>query len=262
ITRSHPTWTRIAPQGIRKEGLYQVFAPNQNENVYTNDWTGPFYGYERVIETFELTETPLRVKPINIYYHTYAASKPASLNALRKVYDWAMKQPTTPVHASEYIRKVHDFEGAVVARELDDGALIVRSGGALRTLRVAPDALPPDLAASSGVAGVASGPGGRYLTLAGAQARIVAARAGAATPPGVAEANGRIDALARLGGNLEFTLTSHVAPTFRLHDAASCSVTINGRTARPAPGTQTYDTDPAGAGRAPHQQVVRVRCVQ
>ncbi|MBL8379237.1 MAG: bifunctional glycoside hydrolase 114/ polysaccharide deacetylase family protein, partial [Burkholderiales bacterium] len=47
ITRSHPTWTRIAPQGIRKEGLYQVFAPNQNENVYTNDWTGPFYGYER-----------------------------------------------------------------------------------------------------------------------------------------------------------------------------------------------------------------------
>ncbi|WP_201800302.1 hypothetical protein, partial [Enterobacter hormaechei] len=51
ITRSSPSWTEIAPLGIDKgPGAYQVFAPNQNENVYTNDWTGPFYGFDRLIE--------------------------------------------------------------------------------------------------------------------------------------------------------------------------------------------------------------------
>ena len=54
--------------GLERDGLFQVFAPNQNENVYTNEWRGPFYGFERVIETFEFTETPRRLKPINIYF--------------------------------------------------------------------------------------------------------------------------------------------------------------------------------------------------
>ena len=47
ITRSQNSWTRIAGLGIPKGGNFQVFAPNQNENVYTKDWTGPFYGFER-----------------------------------------------------------------------------------------------------------------------------------------------------------------------------------------------------------------------
>ncbi|MEZ5739794.1 MAG: endo alpha-1,4 polygalactosaminidase [Burkholderiaceae bacterium] len=81
ISRQYPTLTRVAPMSLRKDGLLQVYAPNQNENVYTNDWTGPFYGFERVIETFEMTEAPLRLKPINIYYHTYAASKTSSIKA-------------------------------------------------------------------------------------------------------------------------------------------------------------------------------------
>ena len=36
-----------------KEGYLQVYAPITNENIYTNLWTGPFYGFERAIETME-----------------------------------------------------------------------------------------------------------------------------------------------------------------------------------------------------------------
>ena len=56
ITASSDSWTGIAPIGINKGGNYQVYAPNQNENMYTNEWTGPFYGYQNVIETFERTD--------------------------------------------------------------------------------------------------------------------------------------------------------------------------------------------------------------
>ena len=70
-TRSHPTITLVEGLGLQRDKGFQVFAPNQNENVYTKDWLGPFYGFERVIETFEFTEKPRRLKPINIYFHTY-----------------------------------------------------------------------------------------------------------------------------------------------------------------------------------------------
>ncbi len=269
ITRSNPSWTLVAPQGIRKAGWYQVFAPMQNENVYTNNWTGPFYGFERVIETFELTEAPHRFKPINIYYHTYAASKVASLNAVKKVYQYALTQPVTPLYASEYIRKVLDFESMVLSRELASGDLIVRGDGALRTLRTTAAAPAPNLTRSSGVAGFSDGPNARYITLAAGHARLSFAAASPA-PPYLADANGAISALTRDADSFGFTLTAHVAPQFRLAQAERCSVTINGRPTRPADKTpaaagislQRYDTDPAGLGRAPHQQVVRVRCLQ
>ncbi len=76
VTRSSPSWTSIASIGIDKgPGAYQVFAPNQNENVYTHDWNGPYYGFERLIETLQMTDTPYRFKPINIYYHMYSGTK-------------------------------------------------------------------------------------------------------------------------------------------------------------------------------------------
>ena len=117
MSRMRPSLTAVAPLGIPRDAIFQVYAPNQNENMYTNLWTGPFYGYERVIETFQLTDKPLRLKPINIYYHTYSASKPASLKALKKVYDWALSQPVLPLHASAYARKVLDFNEQTLARE-------------------------------------------------------------------------------------------------------------------------------------------------
>ncbi len=269
ITKSAPTWSLIASQGIRKRGFYQVYAPNQNENVYTNNWTGPFYGFERVIETFELTETPHRFKPINIYYHTYAASKPASLNALKKVYQYALAQPVTPIYASEYIRKVLDFERMVIARATDSGEVIVRGDGSLRTLRADPGVAIPNLVNSRGIIGVTEGGAARYITLDGAETRLAVGNNDPA-PPRLADANGRVTASERSGNSFGFTLESHVAPVFRLAGTERCSVTINGKPARAAatvpaasgPSLQRYESDPASLGRAPHQQVVRVRCVQ
>ena len=234
ITRSFPTLTLVAPMGIAKDGKFQVYAPNQNENVYTNDWTGPYYGYERVIETFEMTDAPYRLKPINIYYHAYSASKLASLRALDKVYKWALKQETIPVFSSDYVRKVLDFNTMVVARTRD--GWLVRGDGNLRELR-APLALgQPVVGAGGAVAGFNRHGNSQYLHLAEGESRI---RFGKPVPaePYLVSANARVSRLTSGkagGGNiLSFSLNAHVPLQFDLALGARCTVRADGVEIRP-----------------------------
>jgi hypothetical protein len=227
ITRSDDSLTEVAPIGIPKGRWFQVYAPNQNENVYTNDWHGPYYGFQRVIETFELTDKPYRLKPIDIYYHMYSGARTASLAALDKVYRWALAQPVMNIYASEYIAKVLDFRRMVVARA--GNAWIVRGNGALRELRASPGLGYPDPGASRGVAGYSNYNGQRYLHLTGDVARIVF------TPrppraPYLAEANGRITRFERDGASLRFGLAGHLPLTFALGNVAGCGVHADGRT--------------------------------
>ncbi len=167
ISRSQPSLTLVGPIGLMKGDYFQTYAPNQNENVYTNDWKGPFYGFERVIETFEMTDAPLRLKPINIYYHTYIASKRASINSLHKVYQWAMAQSTFPLYASQYVERTQDWRRATVALT-GSGDYELRAGGPnLRQWRVERPAGSEqarlDLSASQGLAGQVRHGGVQYL---------------------------------------------------------------------------------------------------
>jgi len=233
-TRRNPTLSLVAPMSIRKEGWLQIYAPNQNENVYTNLWTGPFFGFEQVIETFEITEEPLRLKPINIYYHTYAASKAASIVALRRVYDWALARPVHPVFASEYIRKVLDFEDMAIGREVA-GARRWRivGSGQLRNLRLpAGQGERIDLAASESVLGWVAGPGGDYVHLGGARAWLAVSASAQRRPAGrteVVSANGRLDALPAQGDSLRMRFTATVAGEVVLAHDERCSVSVNSR---------------------------------
>lgn len=231
ITRSRNSWTLMAGLGLQRNGHFQVFAPNQNENVYTNQWTGPFYGFDRVIETFELTDKPHRFKPVNLYYHTYSASKTASLNALHRIYAWVAGQDLHPVFASDYIRKVQDFNSMVIART--PTGYRVRGGGNLRTLRI-PEGLQGvvDWEASAGVAGSHPAPEGTYLHLTGGSAELVAP-ASAATRPYLAEANARLTRFERNGNRLDFGLAGYVPLSFALGNARGCRLRAGDRVLLP-----------------------------
>ena len=154
-SQAEPSLTLVAPLGMMKGDYYQVYAPMQNENVYTNSWTGPFYGFERVIETFNRTETPLRLKPVNIYYHTYITTKRAGIASLHKVYGWAgeqlRQQRLHPVFASQYMERVLDWRRATVART--ETGLELRSGQHLRQWRSEASAALPLVSAGAGIAG-------------------------------------------------------------------------------------------------------------
>jgi hypothetical protein len=227
ITLRDRTLARVAPLGLQKGRHFQVYAPNQNENVYTNLWTGPFYGYERAIETFELTDKPYRLKPINIYYHVYSASKRASLNALDKVYQWALRQPVMNVYASEYAQKVLDFNRMVVARSAE--GWIVRGGGALRQLRVPASLGVPDMAASRAVAGYQRGTTDHYVHLADGADALVRLAPQAPARPYLAEANGRVTAWSQDASTMQFGLQAHVPLRFALANVSGCRVQGDGR---------------------------------
>lgn len=230
ITRANPSLTAVSPLGVSKGGIFHTYAPVMNENVYTNLWTGPFYGFERVIETLEMTEKPRRLKPINIYYHSYSASKKASLNALHKAYGWALQQSPHVIFASEFIRKARDFNSLTLAREGD--AWRIRGDGDLRTLR-APAALGrPDLNASRGVAGHLAGTEGNYIHLAGGDTLLRFA----ATPPArpyLRDANARLADWQAVDDTLHFALHGNQPLEFSLTGAGHCRVTANGKAVTP-----------------------------
>ncbi|MDD2700364.1 MAG: bifunctional glycoside hydrolase 114/ polysaccharide deacetylase family protein [Sideroxydans sp.] len=233
ITRSFPTLTLVAPLGVTKNGRFQIFAPNQNENVYTNDWRGPFYGYERVIETFEMTDAPYRLKPVDIYFHTYSASKPASLKALDRVFKWALAQPVAPVHISDYVRQVQDFNHMVVARTRD--GWLVRGAGALRELRAPLSLGQPLIEAGSAVAGFNRYENQQYLHL-GAGETSIRFRAAATGAPYLVSANARIvhasSAITADGNTFNLALSGQVPLQFDLSMGARCSVHAGGRAMR------------------------------
>ncbi len=134
INKEAPFTSFIHPFGLNRDGFYQIYTGQQNENVYTNLWTEPFWGYQKVIETFEMTEKPRRLKPINIYYHFYSASKWSSLKALKKVYDYAINQKTNPQFASDYIKKVLDFYEYEIYK--NENKYIIVSNSESKTIRI------------------------------------------------------------------------------------------------------------------------------
>jgi len=141
----------VAPYGVERGEYYQIYTGAQDENVYTNDWLGPFWGFKKVIQTFKLTNSPRRVKPIDIYYHYYSGSKRASLRALEDVYRWALKQDTLPMFTTEYIVKAMDYYTVSLANEGDTWLFSGMQN--LHNLRIEKKDAQVDLKASSGVTG-------------------------------------------------------------------------------------------------------------
>ncbi len=151
-TKANPSMTGVGPMARPVGNYVQVYAPILNENVYTNNWRGPFDGFKRVVETFEITDSPRRLKPINIYYHFYSGTKIASVKALKHVYDWSVQQEIFPVYGSEYATKVPDYRQVGVARYLTGEWKVSRLGG-VRSIRMLSENKWPSLSDSQGLVG-------------------------------------------------------------------------------------------------------------
>lgn len=248
-THANPSLTRMEGLGLQYRGGFQVFAPNQNENVYTNNWQGPYYGYERAVETFELTERPRRLKPIDVYFHSYITTRRAGLASLEAVLDYAVKQETTPVTVADYARQVLDFQHLALARTPTGWR--VRGSGALRTLRLASAAGRPDLLRSTAVAGYRETREGAYVHLAGGSAELVLETGKAPAMPRLESANGRIAAYEAGRGSYRWTLEGKVPLQFTLDRVAGCRVRAGGKDLTPVArqGTRSHYALSAHAAR-------------
>jgi hypothetical protein len=173
LDAEYPSVAYVPPISRLAGSERQIYAANSNENTYTNDWTGPYYGFFMLEHTLANTETPRRLKPFNLYYHMYSGEKPAALAAVRHFLDLARRGRVIPVKASHYAAVADDFFGVEIV-QVDLFSWAVSRRGALATVRFdAADQLSVDLARSAGVMGSTRHGGSLYVALDPAVERAV-----------------------------------------------------------------------------------------
>jgi len=161
---NYDSYAFLTPIGVLRGQTRQIYAATANENVYTDLWRARFYGYRDAIQSFRNTEAPVRIKPIDIYYHYYSGERQASMAALNEAYTYAISQPIQPVFVSEYIRIAQDFFSTQL-EHLPDGGFRIVNRGQLKTIRFDDTTQVVDLTRSSGVLGFNHSQGSLYVHL-------------------------------------------------------------------------------------------------
>lgn len=159
------SYTGVAPIYRDIGGYYQFHIGQANENILTNLWQGPYYGYREIITTMTRTGIPRRIKPIDIYYHFYSGQYEASLNAVETVYDWVLSQPVFPMFTSAYLRIARSWlDGQLQGNATGDRYTVTDYGHCL-TLRFDDHDDLPDLARCRNILGYFRDAQGLYVHL-------------------------------------------------------------------------------------------------
>lgn len=78
----HPSTLFVYPLCRKPEGVIQLYASSNAENAYTDGWKDNFYRFKFLPETLINTESPRRLKPIHLYYHSFSGQFTSSVNAI------------------------------------------------------------------------------------------------------------------------------------------------------------------------------------
>ncbi len=228
LTNAEPSLTGLYPLLRPTAGGLHVYAPIINENVYTNLWHGPFYGFRDLIETFQLTDKPRRFRGLHLYYHFYAGTKQASIRAMDDIYRHMLEQQPISLWMSDYLQRAPGMHAASLAKT-PDGAWQVKALHGLRTLRLDPALGWPDMHRSRNVAGVRDLPQGRYVHLSGDSALLVT-RQERDSAPTLEEANVPLQAWDYLpDGRVRFSFAGEFPVQFSVRSRAGCRVEVGGQ---------------------------------
>ena len=222
INDLEPWLDHVAPFGIQRGEYWQIYTAQQNENIYTNEWTGPFWGFRHVIETFKRTENPKRLKAMDIYYHLYSGSRVASLQALDEVYSYALTQKTSKLYASQYIRKGKGFYHTSIA-DLGNNRYEIRNQGYLRTVRV-DKRVKVNLRESVGVAGFNYKDNTTYITLDRRDRHIIKLDSNIDTPY-LIDSEGWVERVTIKQNSFKFKLKSNMDIEANFFVPNSCKLT-------------------------------------
>ncbi len=161
----YPSAGYVPPIARMTGGQRQIYAVNSNENTYTNDWTGPYFGLFMLEHTLNNTERPRRLKAFNLYYHMYSGEKASALAAVKYFLNMARNGNVIPIFASHYAAIADDFFN-VELEQIDLGSWAVKARGAMQTVRFdKAEGLDVDYARSSGVLGASRHEGALYVAL-------------------------------------------------------------------------------------------------
>lgn len=210
--------------GAYRGNYFQVYSPVSNEFEYTDHWSQPLYAFAKVINTFTLTETPHRYKPVSIYYHFYSAVDQASLRGLKRVYDWAMQQHLIPLMVSDYIDNVLDFNHTVIAR-IDKDTWLITNNNHLREFRLPDSVGVAELQNSKNIAGFNHANHDLYVHLGPAVQSILRFTDTAVTKPYLVDANANITQWKVTNDQtIGFALQGYMPLVFNLANMQDCQL--------------------------------------
>ena len=175
--------------------------------------------YSKVIDTFEKTESPRRLKPVNVYFHNYCGDKPDGLQSLVTVFDWVQGQSLHSITALQYAKIARDSRFTVLFERSPEHFVMVNEGD-LRTYRFPKTEFVPDIARSSGVVGYNEHQGQLYIHTDGRRrVELVFGKDGLVSGhPHLVSSSGEVEWQAFGEGQLEF----------RVEDVRPVSVSLAG----------------------------------
>lgn len=161
----YPNYASLAPIGRTVGAEQQVYASTSNENTYTSLWSKDYHAFGYLQQTLRRSESPVRLKPLNIYYHIYSGERDASLAALLSNIAYAESQDIAPVTASRYTRIADGFYTTQLVQLAPD-TWRVEGRGELQTIRFDRHSFDAvDFTRSKGVIGQRQFQGSLYVYL-------------------------------------------------------------------------------------------------
>lgn len=151
----------------------QVHACSSNENTYTKLWQGKYWAFSNLPVTYINSEYPIRLLPINFYYHIYCSEKDPGLSSLLNNIKFIRNQKICPLFASSYAEIVEGFFSATITPLSKSSWEIAERKGA-NTIRFdRASLLSVDFESSRGVIGERHYQGSLYVALDRAVERAV-----------------------------------------------------------------------------------------
>lgn len=161
----HPSVGYLSPIGRQVGSERQIYAVDAADSSFTDDAAGNFGGFSALKTTFDATESPVRLKGIDLYYHMFAAKKPASLKAVRDHLDRIRGASIAAITTSQYAAIA---DGFFSTRLEHTGSMSwsVSDRDGLQTVRFDDAAgLSLDVRRSAGVVGSQDYQGSLYVSL-------------------------------------------------------------------------------------------------
>lgn len=161
----YPSYANVSALSTPVGGERQIYSSNSNENTYTHLWTDRFFGFRYLQTTVLNTESPIRVAPFNIYFHTYSGEKQAGLTAVKENLDFARRQDIIPIFSSEYAKIATSFFGVKLQPIAAQQWKVINKGD-IQTIRFdKATLLEVDFSESYGVIGQTHHQGALYVML-------------------------------------------------------------------------------------------------
>ena len=98
----YPSILFVSPLGRKIGEEIQIYASNDAEISYTEGWRKRFFGFQHLPETLKNTNTPRRLKPIALHYHSYSGQFAESVNALIGNIEYIKTQKTIPIRTTRF----------------------------------------------------------------------------------------------------------------------------------------------------------------